>query len=105
MIEQSLPDQEELANIASNLKYIEDNCLTDDQLNELNEVTSNIAGNLKIINDQCPTDTELETLNDLTNNIADNLRAISDDETNLDELDQQLDRILAKLTEVRSKES
>jgi DNA repair exonuclease SbcCD ATPase subunit len=88
--------QEQTNEITSNLEYIEEN--TPNDLEDMAEQTGAIAWNLKYIEENVSN--ELEELEERTGIIAANLKAITDDETVLDDLEERLDRIIAKLETV-----
>jgi hypothetical protein len=87
--------------LAASLKSIEDCPLTEDDLNDLEEKTGAIAVNLKAIEDSNITDDDLNTIQGQTGVIVAHLKVIEDSDLNLDELEAQLDRIIAKLAQVR----
>jgi hypothetical protein len=74
---------------------------TADELETLENQTNVITANLKEIADDPMTEDDLDSLQEQTNTIAWNLKTIGDDETDLDELEAQLDRIIAKLKQVK----
>jgi septal ring factor EnvC (AmiA/AmiB activator) len=92
--------EQQTGRIAENLKYIEKNLPSD--LEDLEISSSNTAVSLRYIEENSPED--LESLQEQTGTIATNLQAIADNETDLDALEAQLDRIISKLEKARGAE-
>ena len=67
--------------------------------------TENIAENLRYIEENCPSVDDLEEMERPTGNIASNLKRIEDnDPGDLEELETRLDRILEKLDQLERRQ-
>ena len=74
------------------------------ELEQLVEQTNTLAGNLQYIEENTPGQIELDDLNIQVSEIAGNLFQIANDETDLDALEAQLDRIMEKFGIIREHE-